>query len=62
MSNRRLLIVLTGVELLLIGSAFWLSWVPGGFFVGPVLIPMLLPSVFVASLIVGVLCGLRPNR
>lgn len=61
MSNRRLLVVLTSIEPLLIGAAFWLSWVPGGFF-GPVLIPLLLPSLFVASLIVGVLCGLRPER
>ena len=61
MSNARFLVVLTSVELLLTGAAFWLSRVPGGFF-GPVLVPMLLPSAFVASLIVGVLCGLRQDR
>lgn len=58
MSNRRLLLVLALVELPLIGAVVWSFRDYAGLLIGP----MLLPILFVASLIVGVLCGLRQDR
>lgn len=58
MSNRRLLLILALLELPLIGAAVWSFDGYAGLLLGPLLVPVL----FVASLVVGILCGLRPDR
>ena len=61
MSHRRLLLILALVELPLIGAVVW-SFQANGDYGGLTLGPLLVPILFVASLVVGVLCGLRPDR